>query len=76
METEDIGICYRTSKIEVEEEMGYEEYKLRPGIALFFSFIKMLAVYFIFRFLLCDGFNLITNIVIGQYCNDGSQTEC
>lgn len=76
METEDIGICYRTSKIEIEEEMGYSEYKLRPGIALFFSFIKMIAVYFIFRFLVSDGFNLLTNIISGKYCNDDNQTEC
>lgn len=36
----------------------------------------MLIVYFVFRFLICDGFNLITNIVVGKYCNDGAQIEC
>jgi len=56
--------------------MGYSEYKLQRGVSLFFSFIKMLVVYCIFRFLICDGFNLITNLVSGKYCADGSQTEC
>lgn len=56
--------------------MGYSEYKLRPGISLFFSFIKMLTFYFIFRFLVCDGFNAITNLVAGHYCEDVLQVEC
>ena len=36
----------------------------------------MIIVYFIFRFLISDGFNLLTNIITGQFCNDESQTEC
>ena len=36
----------------------------------------MIIVYFIFRLIICEGFNLITNIISGQYCMDESQTEC
>lgn len=36
----------------------------------------MIILYFICRFLVCDGFNLLTNIILGKYCNDDNQTEC
>jgi hypothetical protein len=36
----------------------------------------MITTYFLLRFLISDGFNLLTNITSGQYCNDDSQTEC
>ena len=41
---------------------------------MYFSFIKMIILYFFLRFLICDGFNLITSYIYGNYCD--SKTDC
>ena len=76
VETEDIGLCYPTTDIGIAEELGYEQYQLSSGISLYFSFLKMALTYLAFRFLISDGFNLITNIVFGKHCQSEDQELC
>jgi hypothetical protein len=45
MDNEPIEICYSTSENSLEVEQNYEEFKLTPGIAVFFSFLKATIFY-------------------------------
>lgn len=76
VESEEIGFCYPTTKISIEEEAGFEEFKLTSAASLYFSFIKMVIIYFFLRFLLCDGFNLYSNIVFGSKCKSLEKDVC
>ncbi len=42
---------------------GKNVFLLNAGSAMFFSFIKMVVVYLLMRFLLSDCYNLVTNIL-------------
>ena len=42
---------------------------------MFFTFIKMCIVYLLFRFILTDGFNLITSIM-GLSCDEDDSAIC
>lgn len=68
-QNEEIPICYSTTSFNEEQKLGYEEFKLQPGIALFFQFIKLAIFYIIFRILLCDTYNIVTNI-LGSFCQE------
>lgn len=47
---------------------------LNSGASMFFTFIKMTIVYLLLRFIITDGFNLVTNF-LATYCNDSTH-EC
>ena len=50
--------------------MGVEIFQLDESVSVYFSFIKMTILYFTLRFLICDGFNLISNYLYGEFCVD------
>ena len=45
VDSEPISICYSTSDSSVEVQQNYEEFKLPPGVTLFFSLAKAELVY-------------------------------
>jgi hypothetical protein len=56
-------MCYDTTPRREDIKAGGEMFLLNPGSAMFFTFIKIVIVYLLLRFLLSDCYNLITNSV-------------
>ena len=58
-------MCENTTILSKEEG----NFKVISGVALFFTFIKCLILFFIIRGLVVDGFNIITNLIEGKSCS-------
>lgn len=67
---------YGTTPSKDRVKAGKNIFLLNPGSAMFFTFIKMTIAYLFLRFLLTDGFNLITN-AFGTNCSSNeNQKHC
>ena len=72
--TTKIDLCYETTPSKDIVKVGQKRYMLDSGSAMFFTFIKMCIVYLLLRFLLTDGFNVITSLM--AYCTDKKSEFC
>lgn len=74
--TEDISLCYDTTNIP-EDVLADEtkDFKLLSGVSLFFSFIKMLIVYLLFRAIFTDVFNMVSSYIAGKHCREFSDCQ-
>jgi hypothetical protein len=57
--THEIPLCYST--LASEPRVGEDKFVLPLGVSIFFSFIKMIALLLLFRFLIFDLFVMITS---------------
>jgi hypothetical protein len=56
--------------------VGERKYKLNAGTSLLFTFIKMAIIYLALRFVITDGYNLITNILAENCKNPKNVEDC
>ena len=68
----------QTVKLDVEEEnttvyeLTSKKFRLSSSVGLFFTFIKYLVIMLLLRFVTVDCFNLLSNLLGGDYC----EKEC
>lgn len=67
MNTVKLPLNYGTTPDGDKVKAGSKIFMLDAGTSMFFTFIKMSIAYLFLRFVLSDGFNVITSI-LGRYC--------